>query len=397
MRIGLLATHPVQYYSPWFRELSDRVDLQVYYAHDPSGRERGEAGFDESFDWDVDLLSGYPYTFLPNEAATPRVDDQSFFGCDTPAIRDHIRQENFDAFIVLGWHAKSFWQAVFGCHRTDTPVLARGDSQLDDSAPAWKQATKELTHRALLRAFDGFLAVGTRFEEYLRHYGVDEDRVFRVPHCVDVNRFSQQAERARQNGDVSTLQSQFGIDDEAVVFLFVGKMIPEKHPEAFLEAIHRASTQGMPARGIMVGAGPLESDLRERQEETGAPVRFAGFQNQSRLPAFYTLADALVLPSRSETWGLVVNEAMACGTPAIVSEAAGCSPDMIEEGRTGYTFPAEDVSALVDRIRQIVGDGRDGTTFSPELEAKTRAHSPVTAAERTVHALSRLLGQSTKA
>lgn len=387
MRIGLLATHPVQYYTPWFRELADRVDLQVYYAHDPSGRERGASGFDESFDWDVDLLSGYPHTFLPNEADPPRVDDRSFFGCDTPAIQDHIERGEFDAFITLGWHVKAYWQAVVGCYRTNTPVLARGDSQLDEAAPTWKRATKILTHRILVRAFDGFLAVGTRFEQYLRHYGVDDDRINRVPHCVDVDRFSQQADRARQNGDVSQLRAQFDVGDESVVFLFVGKMIPEKHPGAFLEAIRRASSDGLSVHGIMVGTGPLASELRERQKETDAPVHFAGFQNQTKLPAFYALADALVLPSRSETWGLVVNEAMACGTPAIVSAAAGCSPDMIEGRRTGYTFPAEDVTALTERIGQMARSVQRGESFENALSACTQAHSPATAAERTVDAL----------
>jgi glycosyltransferase involved in cell wall biosynthesis len=390
MHVGILATHPIQYHAPWFRALADRVELKVFFAHHPSERERGASGFGESFDWDVDLLTGYPHTFLENQARSPEVDDSSFFGCDTPEIRDRIQQGGFDAFIVTGWHAKTFWQAVMACRRSGTPVLARGDSQLDPSLPVWKRGIKELTHRALLQAFDGFLGVGTRFVEYLRHYGVDPGRIYHVPHCVDVERFARQARGARQNGELARMCDQFGLKDGQVVFLFVGKMIPEKAPGSFIEALHRVSAKKENVHGIMVGTGPLDARLREKQSRTGAPVHFAGFRNQSRLPAFYALADALVLPSQSETWGLVVNEAMACGTPAIVSEAAGCSPDMVDEGETGYTFPAGDVSALANQIRRIADRMENGHSFQPAVKRKAREHSPERAAECTVEALRRL-------
>jgi len=389
MKLGIISTHPIQYYAPWFRALADHVDLKVFYAHDPSERERGASGFGESFDWDVDLLAGYPHTFLENQARSPDVDDSSFFGCDTPEIRDRIHQEGFDAFIVMGWHAKAFWQAVMACRRSATPVLARGDSQLDPSPLVWKWGVKELTHRALLWAFDGFLSVGTRFDAYLQHYGVDKRRIFRVPHCVDVTRFAREVKVARQNGKVSKLRSQFGINDGAVVFLFVGKMIQKKHPGAFVEALHCVDAGGRSIRGIMVGTGPLESELREKRNRTEAPVHFAGFQNQSELPAFYALADALVLPSqsRSETWGLVVNEAMACGTPAIVSDAAGCSPDMVEEGKTGYTFLAEDKKALTQRMHRIADDIQGERSFTAALQVITRRHSSERAAKKAVDAI----------
>lgn len=396
MHLGVLATHPIQYHAPWYRALADRVELHVYYAHDPSDRERGESGFGASFDWDVDLLVGYPHTFLENVARSPKVDDQSFFGCDTPEIHDRIREENFDAFVVMGWHAKTFWQAVAACRRSETPVLARGDSQLDPTVPGWRRALKEVTHRGLLRAFDAFLAVGTRFDEYLQHYGVGSERIFRVPHCVDTDRFSVQARRAEANGQVSQLQNKLTVREETV-FLFVGKMVPNKRPGLFVEAVHRFSRKNSDVRGVLVGAGPLDTVLQNQRDDLGAPVSFEGFQNQTRLPAYYVLADALVLPSNyPETWGLVVNEAMACGTPAIVSQAAGCAPDMIEEGKTGYTFPVDDMNALCDRMWALEDRlAREERPFAAEVRETSRRHSPETAAERTVEAVGALLSSST--
>ena len=369
------------------------MDLDVYYAQAPSASERGASGFEEAFDWDVDLLSGYDSTVLENRAERPRVDDQSFFGCDTPGIYDRVRTGGFDAFVVMGWYAKTFWQAVHACRQSGVPVCARGDSQLDPTAPLWKQAAKQVTHRLMLRAFDGFLAVGTQFASYLRHYGVESTRIFHVPHCIDTDRFARQTEEARQDGTPQRIGDRLGLGD-AVTYLFVGKFIPVKRPKDFVDAVARRARSGASVSGVMVGTGPLEDELRRAAESAEAPVHFEGFQNQSRLPAYYALADALVLPSASETWGLVVNEAMACGTPAITSDAVGCSPNMIDDGKTGYTFPVGNVDALADRMRTIEKRVRDGNDFQAAVARKTRLHSPEVAAGRTVAAVRSLRSKS---
>src|ERR1700737_1181631 len=151
MRVGILASHPIQYQAPWCREVAKETDLHVFFAHRQSAAEQGKAGFGVPFDWDVDLLSGYAHTFLPNIARNPSVN--RFSGCDTPQIAgiisgklktenlksgngfsvsesQRVRSSPFDAFIVSGWNLKSYWQAVRACRRAGIPVLVRGDSQL---------------------------------------------------------------------------------------------------------------------------------------------------------------------------------------------------------------------------------------------------------------------------
>jgi len=111
------------------------------------------------------------------------------------------------------------------------------------------------------------------------------------------------------------------------------------------------------ARVVLVGDGPLREQLKARAEKPDLKgrVEFVGFKNQKELPAYLAEADCLVLPSDgTETWGLIVNEAMACGKPAIVSEACGCAPDLIEEGETGYSFKLGDTRALAGRLREFV-------------------------------------------
>jgi glycosyltransferase involved in cell wall biosynthesis len=144
--------------------------------------------------------------------------------------------------------------------------------------------------------------------------------------------------------------------------------------------------------GVIAGSGPLESQLHERIAAFDAPVKMIGFVNQSALPALYAATQMLVLPSdASETWGLVVNEAMACGVPAVVSDAAGCARDLIDSS-TGCTYPVGNVTALSaamcqlgDRLRQAPQETRDALT------ATTAVFSAASAAERTLAAIENVL------
>jgi glycosyltransferase involved in cell wall biosynthesis len=196
--------------------------------------------------------------------------------------------------------------------------------------------------------------VGQRNKAYLQYYGVPDPRLFFVPHCVDNTFFATRAEAAQQTGAVRSLRVHLSIPQEAFVFLFVGKLIPKKRPHDFVQACCSMMDrpQGHNVHAVLVGDGPLRESLECRAHPHTERIHFVGFRNQTELPAFYKAANALVLPSDArETWGLVVNEAAACGIPAIVSSAAGCAPDLIETEYTGYTYPVGDRTALADRMR----------------------------------------------
>ncbi|MPZ32112.1 MAG: glycosyltransferase [Rhodospirillales bacterium] len=371
-RIGFLVSHPIQYYAPIFRELARRCDLTVYFAHRQTPEQQARAGFGVAFDWDVDLLSGYDSRFLVNVARQPSTD--RFAGCDTPGIADEIARSRFDGFVVAGWALRSYWQAARACRRLGVPVLARGDSQLGSQRNSAVRIAKALAFSHLLRRFDGFLYVGQRNREYLLHYGVPAQRLFFSPHCVDNDAF------AAASGGIHRPQGRRHV-------LFVGKLIGRKHPADLLHAVARLRDK--PVRIAFAGAGELESRLRKIAAASAVHADFMGFVNQSELPAVYASADVLVLPSDGqETWGLVVNEAMACGIPAIVSDAVGCGPDLIEPGRTGATFPLGDVAALASAIENVVSF--DAELTRRHLAAKMALYSPARAAAAVVDATTTL-------
>lgn len=355
-RLGILVSHPIQYYAPWFRYLAERMDIEVFYAHQQDARGQSQAGFGVEFEWDVPLLDGYPYRWLANVARRPGL--SSFWGCDTPELYDIIRRERFDAFLVFGWNRKSSLQAIRACWRSGVPVLVRGDSQLGTHRSWLKVWAKALPYRWLLPRLDGHLYVGQRNRAYLEHYGVPHDRLFFAPHFVDNAVFARRASEAEASGRTHRLRAELRIPSDAFVFLFVGKLIPKKRPQDFIEACLRVvdAPDGARVHGVLVGDGPLRPALEGLAGRRPGRIHFAGFRNQSELPAWYRAADALVLPSASETWGLVVNEAFACGIPAIVSDALGCAPDLIEEGETGFTYPVGNVEALARRMLALMAD-----------------------------------------
>ena len=380
-RIGFLISHPIQYYAPIFRELARRCDLTVFFAHRQSAEQQAKAGYGVAFDWDVDLLSGYESRFLANVARAPST--SRFNGCNTPEIAEAISSGRFDGFVVPGWSLRSYWQAVRACRRARVPVMVRGDSQLAGQRGGAAQLAKAAIFPTLLRLFDGCLYVGKRNREYLEHYGTSAERLFFSPHCVDNDAFAAASAAARHEGTTAGARR----------VLFVGRLVDDKRPMDLVQAAVRLAAAGRGVELMVAGAGPLQGGLAEAARAGGVDIRFLGFVNQSRLPAVYAAADAIVLPSMArETWGLVVNEAMACGVPAVVSDAVGCGPDLIEPGATGAIAPLGDVAALAAGIDSVLTF--DATRTRSRLAELMRKYSPERAAEGVLEAAAALAGRN---
>ncbi|HVX09723.1 MAG TPA: glycosyltransferase family 4 protein [Pirellulales bacterium] len=389
LRLGILATHPIQYHAPWFRHLAQRFDLEVFFAHQQDAAGQAAAGFMVPFEWDVPLLEGYRYRWLRNVARRPSVG--SFRGCDTPELSELIANGGFDAVLVCGWNKKCFLQALAACKKQGVPILVRGDSQLNSRRSYLKAAAKHVAYRWFLRRFDAHLFVGRRNHEYLVHYGVPKDRLYFCPHFVDNEFFASRAAWAAGTGASARVRQELGIPSDGFVFLFVGKLLERKRPADLINACLKAfpTPAGAGAYAVFVGDGPLRESLNQHASIMSDRIRFAGFRNQSELPAYYQAADALVLPSdASETWGLVVNEAMACGRPCIVSDAAGCGPDLVDNADTGFDFPLGDTDALAERMLAL----RSRVRQNPEsvltaLAAKTQQFSLASATNGLAGAL----------
>jgi glycosyltransferase involved in cell wall biosynthesis len=348
-------THPIQYYTPVLQRIAHLTggDCEVLYCSGELESSHSQAGFGVSYRWDVPLLEGYRHRFLKNCAKMPST--ASFGGLDNPELSRIIAGRAYSAIVVNGWHFKSAWRAILACWRHGVPVLIRGDSHLRGPA-TFRKWTKWPLYRSFIPRLDGCLAAGRWSRDYFENYGAPDDHIFIVPHCVDNRRFEQEMRLLRPKRE--EIRRQWNIAGDAVIFLYAGKFIPVKRPVDFVSAVGRAAEAHPYIVGLMAGDGPLRRQCEEQARSAGAPVRFTGFLNQTRIAEVYAAADVLVLPSETETWGLVVNEAMASGVPAIVSDGVGCGPDLIDRGMTGDIFTRGDVAALSARMVEIARSGR---------------------------------------
>lgn len=359
-RLAVICSHPIQYYAPLFRELAKSVDLHVYFAHKATPQQQADAGFGVGFEWDSDLVSGYSNSFLENVAADPGV--HHFAGCDTPGVAAKLAAGGFGAVLVMGWHLKTYLQAIWAARRRGLPILVRGDSHLATPRHPLKRLTKELLYPAFLRQFAAALYVGQRSRAYYEAYRYPPFRLFFSPHSVDTLWFATRAshaERVRQ-------RAQIGVSPVTRVVLLAGRLVPFKRPLDLVEACAILRSRRADIHLLVAGDGELRGEIEERCRQRGVPLTMLGFRNQSQMPAAYAAGDVLVLPSdASETWGLVVNEAIACGRPVLVSDGCGCALDIRASEGVGLTFRAGDVTDLADGLSRILQG-------SPDAEACAR-------------------------
>ena len=344
MKIVIVATHPIQYQVPWFQRLAarDGIQLKVLFAMLPTQEQQG-VGFNVAFAWDIPLLEGYEWEVLESGQSTQ--DLTSFGGTNAPTIQRTLAANQPDVVIITGWHARPLLQALWACMRLGIPRMVRGEANAMRQR-SWKA---RLAHRLLLSRFDAALTIGRSSREFYRQNGVPDDRLFSTPYFVDNQRFARQAEAIAP--ERSRIRAEWDIPERAACYVYVGKLEEKKRILDLLAALAIAREAAPHLHLLVVGTGVLMDEAKRLAGERNLPVTFAGFLNQTAISRAYVAGDCLVLPSDyGETWGLVVNEAMASGLPAIVSDRVGCGPDLVEDGVTGATFPFGDIGALADRL-----------------------------------------------
>jgi glycosyltransferase involved in cell wall biosynthesis len=356
-RVACLVSHPIQYQAPLFRYLAARpgIELTVFFLSDLSVNSYRDSGFGVNVKWDVPLLDGYRYEFLPRVGSGSGL---SFWRPWTFGLRARLRRGRFDALWVHGYAHRGCLAGIAAAKSLNIPVLLRGESNiLSETDDALKLGVKRIAMPALLRTIDAMLAIGRLNREYYLNYGVEAERIFPMPYAVDNEFFRTAAKRARPNREA--LRAELGLKPGRVVILFASKMQPHKRAADLIEAYARLSIDGVaePAADLVfAGDGEERANLERRARELKwDSIRFIGFRNQSELPALYDLCDVFVLPSEHEPWGLVVNEAMNAGKPVIVSDRVGAGADLVEDGVNGFVYPVGDVAALADRLRQLIG------------------------------------------
>jgi glycosyltransferase involved in cell wall biosynthesis len=356
--LAAVQTHPVQYHAPVYRALEQRwgVPVTAIYGSDFSVAGYRDREFGTTFSWDTDLLSGYSSVFLARteNGGAQRFEDVKATGL--AAVFERLRP----SAVLIGGYSPHFHRAAFfEAWRAGAAILFRAETTDVEPASPIRRSVRRTALRTLYGRAARLLYIGARSKRHYEQLGCEDSRLVFSPYCVDGSPFEVDEDaRARLRDKVRTA---LRVSPEHIVILFSGKLIPKKRPDLLLAAV--SDLAGMlrrPLAVVFLGDGELRPALElESQTVPNVRTEFLGFKNQRELSPYYHAADVMVLPSQhSETWGLVVNEALMHGVPCVVSSVVGCGDDLIVPGQTGEVFDVgsrESLVAALTRACELVG------------------------------------------
>ena len=307
-----------------------------------------DPGFGKIVEWDIPLLEGYEYTFITNIAKSPG--SNHFMGIDNPDLVNEIKVYNPSALLVFGWNFKSHLRCLRYFHKK-VPILFRGDSTLLDEKGGLKKIARTLFLKWIYHHIDFALYVGTHNKNYFERHGLKEHQLVLAPHAIDNDRFS--VFDKEYTNKAAAWKARLGIAQHELTVLYAGKLEDVKNPFFIIDIANKL--QNLPIKFIIVGNGPLENELIERIKNN-KKVIILHFQNQSMMPVVYRLGDIFILSSKSETWGLGANEAMASGCAIALSEKIGGAIDLVRENKNGFLFSLNEVQKCADSIAELYVD-----------------------------------------
>jgi glycosyltransferase involved in cell wall biosynthesis len=349
-RLAIVASHVIQYQDPLFRLLAAEpdIDLEVLYCSRHGLEAFRDADMATTLSWDIDLL-GYPHRFLWN--ATKDL-NRGFWRLVNPGIVRALVRGRYDAVIFMtGWGSFTALLGMLTCRLFHIPFFVYGDSSFPPAEDSVRRRLRAGLMRMLFSITTGFMTSGALNADYYRHYGADPRRFFLLPWAIDNERFAR--ESALAPGEREELRARYGIAPDAVVFLFSAKLVERKDPFALLKAYERMRRRER-AAVVFMGDGVLREPLeRYARDHALGGARFTGFVNQTAIPKHYAMADVFVLPSTYEPRGAVINEAMACGLPVVVTDRCGSLGDIVLDGDNAFVYPAGDAEALANIMDRL--------------------------------------------
>ena len=368
-KLAIITTHPVQYHVPWFCRLAENnIQVKVFYTWEQSMHGVVfDPGFGKSFRWDIPLLEGYDYEFVHNTSRRPGLDH--FGGIINPGLVGQIEEWGAEAVMVIGWNFHSHLRCMRYFYGR-IPVYFRGDSVLLDEQPGIRRLARRIFLTWVYRHVNFAFYVGRNNKSYFLRHGLKPSQLFFSPQAIDLSRFSQPG--TFYNQQAASHRKKLGIPAHHLTILFAGKLTAIKNP--FFIATLADACRGLPVSFLVVGDGKLKAALQQKCKGKDNVV-FLGFQNQRIMPVIYRMGDIYLMPSLSETWGVAVNEAMACRRPVIVSEKVGCAVDLVKEGITGITFRKGDTKKCVDFIRALCEDRQRLAEMGEAAEALIQSFS----------------------
>lgn len=357
VRLAYVVSHPIQYQAPMLRRLAQEPDisLKVFFWSDFSAKEYSDEGFGVRVKWDVPLLEGYEYEFLPPIRRSTEV---TFCAPVNRGIYRALKREHFDAVWLHGYWNVNCVLTMVSAKMLGIPLLERAEGTLiDHPRSAFRRLAKRAFFSIARHLISAVLPISSRNRDYWNHYLGPTFPSFMTPYGVDNSYFQSLIGKASQFRE--EFRQHLKLERGRHVILYASKLLSRKR---CIDLIDAYLGMAVPVNGnrpylLVVGDGSERAVCEERVRAAGeSSVRFLGFQNQSQLTRFFDLCDVFVLPSKNEPFGLVVNEVMNAAKPIIISDEVGCQPDLVTDGVNGKVFPVGNVTALRAALESILGN-----------------------------------------
>jgi glycosyltransferase involved in cell wall biosynthesis len=374
---------PVYYHAPLYRRVAadPHISFIAIFGSDIGIRRGVSGGYGGSVDFDVPVLDGYESIFLRKAGRNACGGTFALRDWDIASV---VRRGRFDALWLNGYNSITHLTAAATQFGRGRAILVREEQTLLHSRPLLRRLAKNVGLRLLLRRAYG-LYIGTENRRWFSHWGVPDQRLFFTPYTVDNDRLQEDAEKLCPRR--KQLRSAFGLDAEKPVILTVCRFVSQKQPLLLIEAFRRVRRE-REASLLLVGSGPLEAEMRRVVEAAAIPdVAFAGFLSQTQIARAYAAADVFVLASTSETWGLVVNEAMNFRLPIVVTDGVGSAADLVVPGENGFVVSRESPDALFEAMRRLIESADLRRSFGSASERRIGDWNYDAAAEGVVAAV----------
>lgn len=347
MRFLIFDTHPIQYRSPVFRAFCQRQpDAKVYFFNPTFDGAKWwfhEVGKIPKQDFALPLTEGFPNETIGTAAL--RIPGAM------SALRRILETEKPEAVLTYGYYLPEHWMLRWLTARMGIPLIFVGET-FSTAASLPRRLVKTPMRRYFFQGVSRFIAIGRKTADHYGSLGIPEGRIDRGKYCTDVS-FFLQPDAAKQKVRAQWRRDH-GIPADAFVILFVGRLFERKRPlDVF--ALHAQLADETSVHTVIVGNGPMESAIQSAAAKDSRS-HFLGFQNQEQLKAIYLGVDLLFVPSEYETWGLVVNEACAAGTPALITDTCGVAGDLVVPGETGFVYPVGAVAEAARCVRTALKD-----------------------------------------
>ncbi len=359
-KVAIVVSHPIQHFVHLYKALAKNssIDLKIFFASKIGVKVYFDKDMNTEIKWNIDLLTGYDYEFLPE---AEYINKTGFWAINNPSIVSALKKYSPDVVQLHGYAQLTMLRALIWCNWKRIPVLLSTDSSLLFRRALWKTMLKDVVLTKLFSLFYGVISTGDNNIAYFKRYGVKAERIFRAPFTIDQLLFANAIDK--KAGLRHEYRAKYEIENDEMVLLFVGKLMPIKRPQDLLDALSLAQAklgQVVKLVAFFAGDGVMRKELEAQALLRNSRAIFAGFINVDILPSIYVMSDVLVFPSERDAYGLSAREAICVGLPLIVSDQIGCV-GVMDAARPDYNalvYPSSNVSALAEAIVKLANNSQ---------------------------------------